>query len=31
VGKQLWTGEKKVGVAESTDDGASWKWLAEIP
>lgn len=31
AGKQLWTGEKKVGVAESTDDGQSWKWLAEIP
>lgn len=31
VGKQLWTGEKKVGVAESTDDGLTWQWLAEIP
>ena len=31
AGKQLWTAEKRVGVCESTDDGASWKWLAEIP
>jgi hypothetical protein len=31
AGKQLWTGEKKMGVAESLDDGATWRWLAEIP
>jgi sialidase-1 len=31
AGKQLWTGEGKIGVAESTDDGMTWKWLAEIP
>jgi Neuraminidase (sialidase) len=31
VGKQLWTGEKKVGVAESKDDGLTWQWLADIP
>ncbi len=31
LGKQLWTGDKKVGVAESKDDGATWQWLAEIP
>ncbi|MBB5040266.1 sialidase family protein [Prosthecobacter dejongeii] len=30
-GKQLWTGEKKIGVAESKDDGLTWQWLAEIP
>ncbi len=30
AGKQLWTAEKKNGVCESTDDGATWKWLAEI-
>lgn len=30
-GKQLWTEEKKIGVAESADDGQTWKWLAEIP
>ncbi|MCW0220485.1 MAG: glycoside hydrolase [Prosthecobacter sp.] len=31
AGKQLWTGEKKIGVAESKDDGLTWQWLAEIP
>jgi hypothetical protein len=31
AGKQLWTGEKKIGVCASTDDGLTWKWLAEIP
>lgn len=31
AGKQLWTGEKKIGVCQSTDDGASWQWLADIP
>lgn len=31
AGKQLWTGEKKIGVSESTDDGQTWKWLADIP
>jgi sialidase-1 len=31
AGKQLWTGEKKVGVAESKDDGLTWQWLADIP
>ncbi len=31
AGKQLWTGEKKIGVSESTDDGQTWRWLAEIP
>lgn len=31
AGKQLWTGEKKIGVCESTDDGQTWRWLAEIP
>ena len=30
-GKELWTGGRRVGVCESTDDGASWRWLAEIP
>ncbi len=30
AGKDLWrTG--RVGVCESSDDGASWNWLAEIP
>lgn len=31
AGKELWTEKKRVGVAESTDDGRTWKWLAEIP
>lgn len=31
AGKQLWTGDKKVGVAESKDDGQTWQWLSEIP
>lgn len=31
AGKQLWTGDKLVGVCESIDDGQSWKWLAPIP
>lgn len=30
-GKQLWTGDRKIGVAESRDDGQTWQWLAEIP
>ena len=31
AGKNLWQGEPKIGVCESTDDGVSWRWLAEIP
>jgi Neuraminidase (sialidase) len=31
AGKQLWATERKIGVAESHDDGLTWKWLAEIP
>jgi hypothetical protein len=31
AGKELWTGQKRTGVCESTDDGRTWKWLAEIP
>jgi len=31
AGKQLWTEERKIGVCESTDDGQTWRWLAEIP
>ena len=31
AGKQLWTADKKIGVAESKDDGLTWQWLAEIP
>lgn len=31
AGKQLWSAERKIGVAVSTDDGQSWSWLADIP
>jgi sialidase-1 len=31
AGKELWTAEGRIGVAESKDDGISWQWLAEIP
>lgn len=31
AGKQLWTDAGKIGVAESNDDGQTWRWLAEIP
>jgi hypothetical protein len=30
-GKQLWSAEQRNGVCESSDDGVSWRWLAEIP
>jgi sialidase-1 len=31
AGKQLWTADKKIGVAESQDDGLTWQWLADLP
>ena len=31
AGKALWTEAAKVGVAQSTDDGKTWSWLADIP
>ncbi|MBI4623690.1 MAG: exo-alpha-sialidase [Verrucomicrobia bacterium] len=31
AGKKLWAKERKIGVAESKDDGLTWQWLAEIP
>jgi hypothetical protein len=31
AGKQLWSNNGRIGVVESTDDGVSWHWLAEIP
>ena len=31
AGKELWQGDNRIGVCESTDDGQTWKWLAAIP
>ena len=31
AGKELWRGENRIGVCQSTDDGQSWEWLAAIP
>ncbi|NNJ27482.1 sialidase family protein [Alienimonas chondri] len=31
AGVQLWQTPRRVGVAQSTDDGLTWEWLAEIP
>jgi sialidase-1 len=31
AGKQLWQPGSKNGVCESTDDGRTWRWLADIP
>ena len=31
AGKDLWREPHRVGVCQSTDDGKSWQWLAEIP
>jgi sialidase-1 len=31
AGKQIWEPGAKAGVAESTDDGQTWRWLADIP
>jgi hypothetical protein len=31
AGKRLWDADRKVGVCESTDDGRTWRWLADIP
>ena len=30
-GVQLWEKARKVGVAESVDDGRTWRWLSDIP
>jgi len=30
AGKDLWREGNRVGVCESTDDGKTWRWLAEI-
>ncbi len=31
AGKDLWRPGERVGVCESTDDGQTWRWLAELP
>jgi hypothetical protein len=31
AGKSLWAEKERVGVCESTDDGVTWNWIAEIP
>jgi sialidase-1 len=31
AGKDLWRKGTRVGVAESRDDGQTWRWLADIP
>ena len=31
AGKELWHGENRIGVCQSTDDGQSWTWLATVP
>ena len=31
AGKELWHGERRIGVCQSADDGQSWQWLAAIP
>ncbi|MBA3313695.1 MAG: glycoside hydrolase [Planctomycetota bacterium] len=31
AGVELWTKDRKVGVAESRDDGKTWNWLSDIP
>jgi hypothetical protein len=31
AGTQLWEGTKRIGVCDSSDDGKTWRWLAEIP
>ena len=31
AGKELWRGELRIGVSQSTDDGRTWQWLARIP
>ncbi len=31
AGKDLWRERHRVGICESTDDGRTWRWLAELP
>lgn len=30
-GKELWTGERRVGFSVSNDDGRTWRWQADLP
>ncbi|RLS35579.1 MAG: exo-alpha-sialidase [Planctomycetota bacterium] len=30
-GVSLWEKKRRVGVCQSTDDGVTWEWLADIP
>ncbi|MFB3825146.1 MAG: sialidase family protein [Bryobacteraceae bacterium] len=31
AGKQLWDEQQRNGVCDSSDDGRTWRWLADIP
>lgn len=31
AGVELWAPARRVGVSQSSDDGVTWEWLAEIP
>ena len=31
AGKRLWHQKRRIGVADSHDDGRTWRWIAEIP
>ena len=31
AGKEFWPPRPRVGVCESSDDGRSWRWLAQLP
>ena len=31
AGKEIWQGDRRIGVCESTDDGETWRWLAQVP
>ena len=31
AGVELWTPGRRVGFAESSDHGATWRWLADLP
>lgn len=31
AGKELWSGQNRIGACLSTDDGVTWNWLSTIP